>query len=456
MDELRQRPLVLVAAGLAIGVAAHYNALVVLLLLAGFATFRDLRIGGILVTSFAVGAIVGGPQAKPLLERTWVDSEAVVVSVPRNYPASTTCEIAIDSNRLLMTAPLGERFVLGDRLRVRGVARPFREGTEGKRLLRHVVGRIRPLSIDRLGSGPWIYGLGAAWRESFVAFCERTLSPRVAAAIEAVCFNVDTALDPEDLDAMRRSGTIHVVSASGLHVAILAGALALVLSATPVPRPAQIAILLLVLGVYAAATGMRPPILRAGMMALALAPAYLVRREPDALSAIAFAASVQMVFDPTSIHDIGFQLSFLVVAALVLFSPEMRNLSASPWRRAFDWTGHKLQQGLVATLAAAPLVAYHFGLVSLTSLPANLLLALSIPVMVLGGLAAHTLSLVVPAVGVGIMVALVDPMAKWLYVVLEWFGGEWAAASIPTFSGYWVALAYALALAVWRPRLRPA
>jgi competence protein ComEC len=271
-----------------------------------------------------------------------------------------------------------------------------------------------------------------------------------------VCFNVDSALDPASRDALSRSGTVHVVSASGLHVGLLAAALLAILGRLPIPRWSQLSVLAFVLVLFAVASGLNPPVIRTCVMALILSTAYLLKREPDMLSALGIAAVVQMLWDPRAIFDPGFQLSFTLIGAFALFASRAGTVRESFRAQLVNKGREGLRQGVVATAGAAPLVAYTFGLVSFTSVVSNLLLALALPVMVVGAMLAHLVSFVVPALGVGLMVGLVGPLAGWLYFVAEHMGGEWAALSVPAFSGYWVLLAYAVMIAAWRPRLRPA
>lgn len=115
-----------------------------------------------------------------------------------------------------------------------------------------------------------------------------------------------------------------------------------------------------------------------------------------------------------------------------------------------------LKGTVLATLVSAPLAAYSFGAVSFTSLFASLSIVVVLPVLVVGAMVAHLVSFICAPLGVGLMDGLVGPLAGWLGFATDNLGGEWAALSVPAFSGYWLLLVYGVLLFTWRPRLRPA
>ena len=443
------------AVGLILGVAAVQNWLACALLACIVVALMHLRSGLICAAAFALGCLISPAPSQSLAEQQWVDLDATVASVPLTYPTESVSEISSGSDRLMMSAPADSRLVLGERIRVRGLARPLGEGSLPL-ANRGIVGRITPVSIQVLAKAPWICQIGEAWRDSFAAFCQKWLPPQAAAETEAVCFNISSALDPGSRQALTRSGTVHIVSASGLHVGLIALVLFGLLSLFPIPRIGQLTILASVLALYAVASGLHPPVVRASIMAIILASAFLVWREPDMFSALALAAIVQLLWTPRALFDPGFQISFVVVGAFALFAFHSSRSKRSD-REQIAERGKNIVKGTaLATLASAPLAAYSFGTVSFTSIFANLGIVFVLPFLVVTAMAAHLLSFILAPLAVGLMVGLVGPLAGWLGFATDHLGGEWAAISVPAFSGYWLLLIYGLLLFLWRPRLRPA
>ncbi|MEQ1936586.1 MAG: ComEC/Rec2 family competence protein, partial [Fimbriimonadaceae bacterium] len=293
------------------------------------------------------------------MERQFVNRTMDIVTVPRTGKSGDWCIAEGGGTRLgLFLGQSRTSLSLGDRIHLKGVVRTLREGSEQFWLSKGVIGTMfvgEDNEVVVLNEGSPIFRWGMSWRQSFIEFAQKNLAPRQARLADALCFNLDALLDEDLQENLSRTGTVHIVSASGLHVMIFAVAFQLVLSRLPIPRWAQLILLIFVLLVYAGATGFRPPVLRSVVMVGVMMSAYLVRREGDLLSAAAVAALAQFLLDPRSVYDIGFYLSFLTVCALGLFLP----LDAPRgWK---EWIGRSAHASFVASLASAPIVALIFG-----------------------------------------------------------------------------------------------
>jgi competence protein ComEC len=442
---LAHRPLLALAAGLIGGLAWLVNPWAALFALPFLAFRRTFPFA-------AVGLLVGvllAPRPAPILpSQTPVRGEATVTSVPRVRSGwiefMATAVGRTWSARLDGCPDVG----LGDRLRVIATARPLRDGTDDYARLQGIEGRLRIARYELVARGPAPARFAETWRRSFAAFCDRWLPPSLASLTQALCLNWDGTLDDPTRDQLRATGTIHIVSASGLHVFVLAGFLMGALSLLPVPRGAQILLLAGLLALYALATGLNAPVVRSALMALVGASAYLVRRDRDPLSALALAAVLYLLFRPRGVFDIGFQLSFVTVAGMVLFGPAEREATASVRSLTVD----ALRLSAVAFAASAPLVAYHFGTLSLVALPANLLIALAVSAVVVGGLLAHLLSFLWLPLGVGLLQG-VGGLGGWILTVLDALGRpSWAQVNLPAMPAWLVALIYVCAALTYRER----
>ncbi len=311
--------------------------------------------------------------------------------------------------------------------------------------------------IRIIQSGPAIFRWGLGWRESFLGFTESHLSPSTASLVDALCFNVDGDLPDEMRTNLQRSGTIHIISASGLHVFLLSLAVQFLLAYLPLPRWAQFGLLILILVLYAAAAGFRPPVVRAAFMGAAYMGSEFVKRVPDSISALSAVAIAFLLWKPLTLLDIGFQLSFVAVFALSYFRL-FENTEADTMPKIVKTKlGHGLWQSLVATVATAPLVAYHFGQVSIVALLANLLIAAAILPIMVGSVAAWLASFVAKSVSAGILSVFVTPFAGWISLVVELLGSlSIASVEVPEFSAVWLIPIYGAMVALWRPRVRPA
>ncbi len=454
--ELEARPLLVLFAGLVAGLTTPVSAWGPLLFLGVLVAVRPWSAKRLAAGACLVGLVLA-PRSTPVpvLERAYFQGDVVVASVPRLFPDGTACEVETGGLRYALWMNGAPGISLGDRLALRGVVRPLPDGSDAYWGGHGVSGRLQAGSWKRTASATGLFAWGVAWRQAFVTLCADTLAPEAARIVDAVCFNVDGALDGDTRMALQRSGTTHIVSASGLHVLIFALFIQALLLALPVPRWAQMVLLMLVLLLYAAATGFRPPVVRAVAMAGVYAAAYGFRREPDALSALALAGTVYLVVSPRSVLDVGFQLSFATVAGLALFM-RPRAPARGLWRKGWGAVADVARVSFVATLVSGPLVAQTFGIVSLAAIPANVLIAFALPPLMGGAMASLGLSSVFPGLAAGIMALVVQPLAGWLLWVVETVG-SWpgSAVEVPPLATGWLVLYYGCWALAWRRMPRP-
>jgi competence protein ComEC len=327
---------------------------------------------------------------------------------------------------------------IGDEIHIVGTVSPI-PYPAGHSIMNRKVGfaRFRKGTCQVVLKGFVVARWARAWRDAFRQFTERSLGADRAAYVDALCFSIPSVIPEDEYDDLIQTGTVHIISASGLHVVVFASVIGAVLSVLPIPRPVQLSALFAILGLYAIAAGLSAPIVRSVAMGALGRVAYLVRREPDFLSALAAAAVAILLWQPEQIYDIGFQLSFVTIASLGMgyFSAE-------------NHVGGAIVASLVATVASAPLVAFHFGTVPLLSVPANLLIEVPVSVMVGISMVAF------PIGGSFLMAWLVAPCIDWIRTAVHTVSlVSTTSVMVPAFSPYWLLVVYVLAILMWRPRL---
>jgi len=179
-------------------------------------------------------------------------------------------------------------------------------------------------------------------------------------------------------------------------------------------------------------------------MVICLSTAFLFRREGDFFSALSFAGIICLLLQPSWVNSLGFHLSFVTVGGLGLIRWEV----PTEFRSAGGIVGHYVRQlaagSYVAWLFSTPLVAAHFGSISLISVVANVVLAIPASGIVILSIFAHAMDSLFPFFGAGVMLVFVLPLTQWVDW-LGWFGNlPGAAIEVPRFSGYWLILIYAV------------
>jgi competence protein ComEC len=173
-------------------------------------------------------------------------------------------------------------------------------------------------------------------------------------------------------DRYAGAGIIHMLSISGLHVAVIAAAMELLFQVMRFPKRAALIGAFLATAVYVAVIGAPPPALRSAAMLGVTMVSRMLQRPTSPWAAWALGAFVPL-YDPRVVLDVGYQLSVLGMASLVAAGKLWRVHLAS--RLPEDWRGkvaHELITSLVACAITAPLVAWVFGRISLIAPLSNL------------------------------------------------------------------------------------
>ena len=252
------------------------------------------------------------------------------------------------------------------------------------------LGETRPAD---LAPPPWRLRLAMAVNGARYALAERIvarLGERTGGIAAAMTTSHETWISQEDMDVMRDSGLAHILSVSGLHMAIVGGfvffAVRLGVAAWPWlalrvhgKKVAAMAGLTAV-GVYLVVSGAPPPAERAAITASIAFLAILLDRQAVTMHGLAVAAFIVLAIQPEAIVTPGFQMSFAATAALVALVeawPKRTREISAPWpilavQRFGGWLTAAVAASVVAGLATGPFAMQHFNRTAMYGLLANL------------------------------------------------------------------------------------
>lgn len=200
------------------------------------------------------------------------------------------------------------------------------------------------------------------------------LSGQTLAVVSAMTLGDKSAVSAATREAYSITGASHILALSGMHLAIIYGLLS-VLSHGRRLRELRELSLLLAVWVYVFVVGMSPSVTRAALMLTIYSLLALTGRQRMSLNALAFAAIIMLVANPLCLYDIGFQLSFMAVAFIVVFHGRLSGLLPYDYQQRHPFVRVAWQtvcMSTVAQLGTFPLVAYYFGRFSVYSLLANI------------------------------------------------------------------------------------
>ncbi len=224
----------------------------------------------------------------------------------------------------------------------------------------------------------------------------------------------DAALPDDMRDEFNASGLSHLVAASGENVVLLSTLAFALCAALGVPLRGRYAIVVALIALYVPLAGAGASIQRAGIMGVTGVVAAYAGRRSSRVYALLLAAAVTLLVNPRSDEDVGWQLSFAaVVAIMALAGPIQKALTR---RGAPAALAQATAITAAATLGTAPLIAARFGTLSLASLPANVLAAPAVaPIMWLGMLAG-AIAQVAPALAAPLTGVAALPLAYVAWV----------------------------------------
>ncbi len=278
---------------------------------------------------------------------------------------------------------------LGDTVEAKGKIENLADLPMGLRAAisaRGCIASVYATSIRVSGASPSVLRGLADLRTQLGATLRQAAPGDAGVLLSGLVTGDDDGFSTERRDAFIRTGTTHLTAVSGSNLALVAGILATIGSAT-IGRYRGLWQLATILAIwtYALISGAQSPSVRAAIVATAAVLAFRVGRRPDYVTLIALAAGAMVVVEPGQIESLGFRLSVAASLALVLAMTGIMAIDGmSPLAGVLTAT-------VAAQLATLPLLLPAFGTISLTSIPANIiavpLVAIAMPLAALAAVA---------------------------------------------------------------------
>lgn len=218
------------------------------------------------------------------------------------------------------------------------------------------------------------------------------------AILSALTLGYQDELSDELIQGFRTTGTVHVLSVSGLHVGIIYMMISFLLGfirrgdkyywLKPI-------LIILLLWLYAFITGLPASVVRASLMLTVFCASELFGKKSFSLHALFITAFFMLLYNPFQLFDIGFQLSFVSVLSILLLHPSASALLKTE-NKYLKYTWQMLMLSVVTQLATFPVCLYYFGTFPSYFFVANLIIVplVSLITYAVGGVAlAKVLSL---------------------------------------------------------------
>ncbi|MBD8058419.1 ComEC/Rec2 family competence protein [Cellulomonas sp. JH27-2] len=342
------------------------------------------------------GVVSGDPTALPA---AWPGAPARaswLLTVESVAPVQDTAAAQRAHAPVRVLGPAGGGAFLGARVALVGV---LRDTPRGERAVALLIAD-RPVRV-LARAGPW-------WRAGEpIRTAEQRLAQSLTGDARALLPGVtvgDTSSVPPDLtDALRVAGLTHLTAVSGAHFSLVAMLALAGAGLARVPRRARAPVVLAAMVAMVLVVHPSPSVLRAAVMGLVGVWALLLDRPARAPAALAASVVVLLVIDPWLAGEVGFALSVLATAGIVVVAQPL----AVRWSRWGRRTATVLAVPVAAQLLCAPVIVLLNPTLSLYAVPANLVAGPA----------------VAPATVLGLGAGVVEPWCHPLAQALAWAAG---------------------------------
>lgn len=243
---------------------------------------------------------------------------------------------------------------------------------------------------------------------TFTSVINQVLPEPHAGLLSGILFGTKAALSKDFIDALTKTGTLHIIALSGMNISIVGSLCAATLGAFLTKRVTSVFTILCIIG-FVLFVGPSPSVIRAAIMGTMTLLATVFGRRQWGIYSLMCTAGVMLLVHPGWIGEVSFQLSFLATLGIMLF--------------AGNNTGNVIRDSFRITMAAQvftiPLILLTFRRISLISPLTNVLIGWIIP----------------PLTAVGLVVCVLG----WIWLPLGYILG-WVS---------WVLLEYLILVVQW-------
>jgi|GEM_PF-2393246 competence protein ComEC len=261
---------------------------------------------------------------------------------------------------------------------------------------------------------------------------------------------------PESIvQQFRATGVSHILAISGLHVAIIAGLILVVVSNLPLRPWGRTGLITGVLWLYVVFIGFPMSAIRAASFVSITLVFFRLNKLISFPTVLILTVATLISINPQVILDVGFQLSVSAVTGIFLLLFTVKEDRRK--KGVLIWVFRLLLVSMGATLFTWPLVAYHFGTISLIGLLANLLVVPIVPVLLWTVIGAMVISFIwLP--GAVIIGGLAHLCIEWLLFItrkLSLLPGTYyedVSISLKLITLYYLLIGLMLIVILWRQK----
>lgn len=301
--------------------------------------------------------------------------------------------IKIDSLQLTSYTYGDELIIVADHTPIQPPFNPgefdFKAWLASKNIYQQIFVAENKVIKTELNKGNAIIRYALALRKKQIEVYKKIIKDKEAFAVAStLILGYKADLNNEILSSYSKTGTIHALSVSGMHVGIIYIVLNWVLNFLNKNRRLRIVKVILIcvlIWFYSLLTGFSPSVLRSVIMLTVYILAKSFNKNTNGYNILAFTAFCLLIYNPFLIWDVGFQLSFLAVLGLIFLHPKIYKWFYFKHRWA-DWLWSSIALSIAAQIATFPLSIYYFHQFPLYFVFSNLFILIPITILMYLGI----------------------------------------------------------------------
>ncbi len=212
--------------------------------------------------------------------------------------------------------------------------------------------------------------------------------------LQALLLGYRSDIDSDTYEAFRKTGLLHFISLSGMHLGILVGIVWWLCKIIGLLKPARAVVCAIAVCIFLVIVPLRAPTLRAAIICWVFCASFIFRRHSNPVNTLSLAAIILLLIRPTQLFEAGWQLSFATVLGIILLTERIEtfaseHIPSGPAHRTISklhsWVLRLFSVGFAAWLGGAGILLYHFFTITpLTSIWTVLVFPLVCAVLTIG------------------------------------------------------------------------
>lgn len=309
----------------------------------------------------------------------------------KEYKKVCTAKIVRNNKKILINIKMSQdipSMKYGDSLYIEGEFKQPEEarnykGYNYKQYLKtkKIIGTVEleKAKILKSSNGSFIHNIQKYIRDTI----NGTLTDEEGNLLLAILLGDKDKLSEDIQESFKTSNLSHMLAVSGAHVSYIILGLTYVLQNSIIGKKNGKIVCMIFLLVFMAITNFTPSVTRACIMAVLTLFSGIIYRKSDVYTNISVAALITLIFNPYSLLDLGFQLSYGGTIGIIIFIKRIQEKKSNS--KVINYIKQMALVSIYANIIIIPIMMYHFNTVSLTFIISNIMASPILGIIVITG-----------------------------------------------------------------------